>query len=136
MRRACELGAGAEVEKNLSFTMRQKQRSLAQSKHTEMVSHWCACSHPDDALIDARADNREISRLAKLDAAKRKIRSTQKREQRALQKTKLMTTKVKELQAQKRHGAPVVDIINNESDLRRCEGREMTLLIYLFQHDI
>lgn len=36
----------------------------------------------------------------------------------------------------KQQGAPVVDVINDESDLRRCEGKEMTVLIYSFQHDV
>ena len=37
----------------------------------------------------------------------------------------------------RRHqGAPVVDVINNKSDLRHCEGKEMTVLVYSFQHDM
>jgi hypothetical protein len=34
-----------------------------------------------------------------------------------------------------RHGAPVVEVINDESDLRRCDGRPMCFLIYSFEHD-
>ena len=32
-------------------------------------------------------------------------------------------------------GAPVVNTINDESDLHQCDGSRMTLLIYSFQHD-
>ena len=32
-------------------------------------------------------------------------------------------------------GAPVIDTINDESDLRQCDGRRMCFLIYSFQHD-
>jgi hypothetical protein len=32
-------------------------------------------------------------------------------------------------------GAPVVDAVNGESDLRWCDGRRMSFLIYSFQHD-
>lgn len=32
-------------------------------------------------------------------------------------------------------GSPVVDEIHDESDLRRCDGRRMSFLIYSFKHD-
>ena len=88
--------------------MRKKQRSPAQIKQTESLSPLRrAHSHPDhrclhDALVGARADIRDINRLSRLaqDAAKREIRNARKREQRALQKTKLATTKDEELRAQ------------------------------------
>ena len=35
-----------------------------------------------------------------------------------------------------RNGAPVVDGVNSESDLRQCDGRRMSHLIYSFEHDV
>ena len=92
---------------SLLDSMRRKQRSPAQIKQTKSLSLLQRVrSRPDDrylrnALVEARANIRDITRLSKVaqDAAKREIHNARKREQHALRKAELAATEVEDLQA-------------------------------------